>query len=196
MNFAQALLFISLVSNVIAYSIYIGFIVKNKIKPHGVTYLVWAIILVLNFAIQLTSGVGISALLLGLNFLGCCVIFFFSWKKGYINYDRLDWLCFTLAIFAIILWLISNTPIYSVILSCIIDLLAIIPSFRKSFRLPWDDSPIAYWTSGTEYLISLPSYQIFSLITLMYPVCLITLDFTYSIFIMVRRFQLKAKPLA
>jgi hypothetical protein len=191
MAFPHILLLISLISNVIAYSIYIGFIVKNKIKPHGVTYLVWAIILGLNFTIQLTSGVGISSLLLGLNVLGCCIVFTLCYKKGYVNYDRLDWLCFALAIFAITLWLITKTPIYSVILSCLIDLLALLPSFRKSFKLPWDDSPIAYWTSGAEYLISLPSYQIFSLVTLLYPVCLITLDFTYSIFIMVRRFQLK-----
>jgi len=195
MPLAKILLYLGAISALVAYVIYIALIVKNKIKPHGITYLVWAIILGLNFVIQLTSGVGLGSILLGCNFFGCFLIFLLCYKKGYINYDKLDWLCFGLAILAVILWLISKTPIYSVILSCVIDFLALLPSFRKSFSKPWDDSPIAYWTSALEYLASLPSYNVFSVITLLYPVCIITLDFSYSILIAIRRLMLKTKPL-
>ena len=191
MSFYQILLYISIVSNIIAYTIYLGFIIKNKIKPHGITYLVWAIILGLNFIIQIVSGVGISSALLGFNFIGCFLIFILCYKKGYINYDKLDWICFGLAILAVVVWIISKTPIYSVILSCVIDLLALIPSFRKSFSKPWDDSPIAFWTSGAEYLISLPSYNIYSVVSLLYPVFVLSIDFIYAIFISIRRLQLK-----
>jgi hypothetical protein len=193
MSFPKILLLLALTSNVIAYIIYISILYKNKIKAHGLTYLVWAIILGLNFAIQIASGVGISSILLGLNFFGCCIVCIILWRKNLIHYDRLDWICFCLAIIAVILWLSTKTPIYSVVLSCIIDFLAFIPSFRKSFRFPWDDSPIVYWTSGAEYLLSIPSYSSFSVINLLYPACLIILDFGYSIFIAVRRHQLKPR---
>jgi hypothetical protein len=166
MDFFKILLFASLVSAIIAYTLYIRLIAKNQIKPHGVTYLVWSIILGLNFVIQLKSGVGISAFFLGVNFLGCGLVFLFCLIKGHVRYDKLDWFCFALAIIAILLWLFATTPLYSVILSCVIDFFAIFPSFRKSFKDPWEDSPIAYWIAALEYLFSIPSYQVFSIITL------------------------------
>jgi hypothetical protein len=140
---------------------------------------------------QLVSGVGISSILLGTNLLGCAIVFFWCIRKEYVNYDRLDWTCLILAIFAIILWLITKTPLYSVILSCVIDLLAFFPSFRKSFHKPKDDSALTFIISGFEYIFSFPSYQIFSFLVLLYPVCVVTLDLSYAVMIIIRRTQQK-----
>jgi hypothetical protein len=191
MNFSKILLVLSVVSNLTAYVIYFRLILKNKIKPHAITYLVWTIILGLNFIIQISSGVGVGSILLGTNFAGCLIIFLLCYIKNYIVYDKIDWLCFALAIFTVILWLITKTPIYSVILSCVIDLLALLPSFRKSYRKPWEDSALVYFISGSEYLLSFPSYGVISFIVLLYPVCVVTFDFAYSIMIIIRRLQLK-----
>ncbi len=195
MNFPEILLLLASISNIIAYGIYFVVIFKNKIKPHPVTYLVWSLILSLNFLIQIFSGVGVGSILLGLNALGCILIFGLCLYKGYRQYDKIDLVCLTLAIIAIVLWIFTNQPLYSAILSCIIDVLAFIPSFRKSFAKPFDDSPIVYWTSGAEYLASLPSYQVFSLVVLLYPVTVLTLDFAYAGFILIRRLQLKSKTI-
>lgn len=192
MNFPKILLFLSVVSNLTVYVIYFRLILKNKIKPHAITYLVWSIILGLNFFIQLSSGVGIGSILLGTNLTGCFIIFLLCYTKNYIVYDKIDWLCFALAIFTVLLWLVTKIPIYSVILSCIIDFLALLPSFRKSFKKPQEDAALAFFVSGFEYLLSLPSYGIFSFVVLLYPACVLTLDFSYAIMITVRRMQLKA----
>lgn len=191
MTIPKILLYLSVSSNLIAYGVYFYFIFKNKIKPHAITYLVWSIILGLNLAILIRSGVGLGTVLIATNFLGCAGIFFICLFKKYIVYDKWDWLCFGLAILAVLLWLLTNTPIYSVVLSCIIDFLALLPSFRKSFNKPNEDSSLTFFISGLEYLLSLPSYGIFSLVTLLYPVTVLTLDFSYSLLIFVRRIQIK-----
>jgi hypothetical protein len=193
MTIPKILLFLSVASNLTAYGIYFSLILRNKIKPHAITYLVWSIILSLNFFIQLSSGVGISSILLATNLTGCFIIFILCLTKGLMIYDKIDWLCFFLAIVTVILWLVTKTPIYSVILSCVIDLLALLPSYRKSFNKPNEDSALTFFISGAEYLLSLPSYGVFSFLILLYPVCVLTLDFSYSAMIVIRRIQLKPK---
>ncbi len=191
MPLATIFLTLAAISNVIGYGVYLWMIIKNKIKPHGITYLIWSIIVGLNFTIQVISGVGKGAALLGINFAGCTLVFIFCYLKKHIAYDRIDWVCFFLAIFAVILWLLTKTPIYSVILSCIIDILAILPSFRKTFNKPYEDSALLFFISGLEYLMSFPSYQIISFIVILYPAFVISADFSYAGFMFVRRVQTK-----
>lgn len=193
MNFVRLLLFLSVASNITAYVIYLYSIFKNKIKPHAFTFLAWSLILGVNFFVQLFSGVGESSILLGTNLLGCFIIFVLCIIKGYTSYDKIDWLCLFLAVVAIILWLITKIPLYSVILSCIIDLLAFLPSFRKSFHKPNDDSALTFFISGFEYLLSFPAYKVFSFVVLLYPVTVLTLDFVYAGMVVLRRVQLRNK---
>lgn len=189
MALAQILLILSATCTVVGYFVYFWMIAKNKIKPHAITYLVWTIIVGLNFFIQLLSGVGKGSVLLGINFAGCLLVFIICFIKKHVVYDKWDWICFALAIFAVILWLLTKTPIYSVVLSCIIDLLAILPSFRKAFTKPREDSALSFFISGLEYLLSFPAYQALSFVILLYPVFVIIIDFTYTGFMLVRRLQ-------
>jgi hypothetical protein len=191
MSLASILLALAALSNIIGYGFYFWLIIKDKIKPHGITYLIWSIIVGLNFAVQVISGVGKGSALLGINFAGCVIVFLFCYFKKHIVYDRIDWVCFSLAIFAVILWLVTKTPFYSVILSCVIDFFAILPSFRKSFTKPREDSAFLFFISGLEYLLSFPSYQVMSFVTLLYPVFVIAIDFSYTALMLVRRRQIK-----
>lgn len=192
MTLPQILLILAAASNIIGYGIYFWMIINGKIKPHAITYLVWSIIVGLNFLIQVLSGVGEGSALLGINFVGCFFVFILCFFKKLIIYDRLDWICFFLAIFAVALWLITKTPLYSVILSCIIDLLAILPSFRKAIIKPREDSALLFFISGLEYLFSFPAYQAMSFVILLYPVFVVIVDFSYTGLMVVRRMQLGA----
>jgi hypothetical protein len=187
----QALLVLSVVSNTIAYAVYVWQILKNKIRPHAVTFLVWSVIMLINLVVQIISEVGWAWLLLASNFLWCFVIFILAYHQSGLKYDSLDKTCLFLALTTILLWLVTSTPLYSVILSCLIDALAIFPSFRKSFRKPGEDSSFTFFISGTEYLISLPSYKSFSFISVTYPVWVMLVDFSYAGYILIRRLQLK-----
>lgn len=191
MSFIKILLFLAVASNLIATVFYIFSIYRNKIKPHAFTFLVWFIVLTINFLAQVTSGVGIGSILLATNLLGCLIVFIYCVKKGYTQYDRTDWICLGLGILTIILWLVTKTPLYSVILSCVIDVFAFLPSFRKSYRKPGEDSALLFFISGFEYLLTFPSYNVYSFVVLAYPIVVLSLDFSYAALIMVRRWQLK-----
>jgi len=191
MSFAKILLFLSIASNITATSYYIYSIYRIRIKPHAFTFIIWSIELGINLAVQTFSGVGWGAILLATNFLGCLIVFLYCIKKGYIQYDKLDWLCLILGLLAIALWFITKHPIYSVILSCIIDFFAFLPSFRKSFRKPFEDSALLFFVAGLEYLMTFPSYKVYSFLVLAYPIVVLCLDLSYACMISIRRFQLK-----
>lgn len=193
MIFPKILLALSVGSNITATVIYLYSIFHNKVKPHSFTFLIWSIILAINFAAQIFSGVGWSSVLLASNFLACVIIFIACLKKGYTEHDTKDIICLVLGILAIALWLITKQPLYSIILSCVIDLFAFIPSFRKSFRKPHEDSAATYYISGLEYIFSFPSYQVFSLVALLYPIWVVLIDFSYASLIAIRRLQIKNK---
>ncbi len=187
MNLSTVLLALSIITNIAAYIIYLRLIFKNKIKPHAFTFLTWTLLVSVNFVVQVTSGVGESSLLLACNALFSAIIFIACIIKGYTNYDRTDWLCLGLAIMSIILWIITNTPLYSVILTCFVDLFGMIPSFRKSFRRPYEDSALTFFISGMEFIFSFPSYQVYSFLVLLYPILVMSLDFGYAGMIWIRR---------
>lgn len=191
MEISRILLSLAVVSNVTAYAIYLRGIFKNTVKPHAFTFLVWSLILSINFLIQIFSGVGIGSILLATNLLGCGIVFICCIAKGYDEHDNIDIACLVLGILAIILWVITKTPLYAAILSCVIDVLAFTPSFRKSFRKPGEDSAVTFFVSGFEYLFSIPAYKVFSFLVLLYPVCVLSLDFGYAIMIVIRRMQMK-----
>ena len=187
----KILLGLAVASNLTAMAIYLRAVFRNRIRPHAFTFLVWSIILGVNFAAQIYAGVGTSSILLGTNLLACLIIFSACLKKGYTAHDNKDIISLALGLAAIALWLATKHPLYSVILSCIIDLFAFIPSFRKSYRKPGEDSALAYYVSALEYLLSFPSYQVFSLTALLYPIWVLLIDASYATLIVARNRQLK-----
>jgi len=73
----------------------------------------------------------------------------------------------------------------------LIDIFAFVPSFRKSFKKPNEDSAFTFFVSGLEYVFSFPAYSVFSFLVLAYPITILTLDFAYAGLIAIRRKQLK-----
>lgn len=190
MHFSYVFLALAVLSNIVANAIYLRNLWLKKIKPHTFTFLVWSIILGLNFFIQLFNGVEWGVAILAANFLGCVTIFTVCVWHGYIKYDWLDWVSLSLALLAILVWLLTKTPWYSVIISCFIDIFAFLPSFRKSFSRPYEDSALTFFISSLEYVFSFPSYGIFSWLVLLYPITVASLDILYAFMIWIRRYQL------
>ena len=193
MSLIQFLLFLAIVTNIAAYLIYLYGMFKGSVKPHALTFLSWSIITSINFFVQYYSQVGESSFLLGVNALFCFIIFVYCLIKGEAKYDTIDWVCLLLAIVTIVLYVISKTPLYSVLLSCLIDIFAFVPSFRKSFKKPNEDSALTFFVSGLEYVFSFPAYGVFSFLVLAYPITILTLDFAYAGLIAIRRRQLKGR---
>lgn len=64
---------------------------------------------------------------------------------------------------------VTRDPLLSVILAGVIDVVAFIPTFRKSWRKPWQENLSAYAIANVKLLLSLFALSHVSVVTAFYP---------------------------
>ncbi len=96
-----------------------------------------------------------------------------SLKWGERTITRGDWLAMSLSLLAVIPWLFTRNPLWSVILITMIDVVAYYPTVRKSWNKPQEESMTTYALSSLEYGLSVPAMRTANLTTLLYPLAII-----------------------
>ncbi len=175
----------------VSYTIYIRDIRRGTTKPHAFSWLIWASLTAIAFGAQVSDGGGAGTWVTGFSAVISFGIFGVAILTGERNITSSDWACLWGAIFAGILWAITDNPLLAVLLITVIDALGFIPTFRKSFHRPLEETMLAYALSGTKYALALAALANFSLITALYPASLVIMNALFVAMLIVRREQLK-----
>jgi len=183
------LAYLSIVIGIIGYIPYFRGIFSGKTKPHAFSWLVWSLLVGITFAAQLTSGGGAGAWVTGFTATVCFIIFLLSFAKGDKHFILFDWVALGMALLALALWRVTNDPTLSVILLTLTDALSFLPTLRKGFYKPHEDSPILWALTVTKWTLSMFALQSFSLVTLLYPVYLIIINAFFTVLLIVRKKQ-------
>ncbi|MFA6437150.1 MAG: hypothetical protein WC242_03230 [Candidatus Paceibacterota bacterium] len=162
-------------------------IISKKTHPHSFTWLIWAI----------TQGTATAALWCGKGGFGvisptigtCSIIFIFllSLRYGEKNITRSDIICLTVAILAILVWWLLNNPLISVILVCLIDAIAFIPTFRKSYNHPWSEKLSAWEVGVIASIFGILAISNYNALTLPYLLMTLLSSIIFSLFLIIRR---------
>jgi hypothetical protein len=176
-----------------SYSFYFRDIFKRQTKPHALTWFVWAILNSLIFIEQYTHDAGAGAWVTGTAALANIIIFFLSFKYGERSITKLDWLCLGIAIPVIGLWLLQTNDALTIILACAIFIIGFIPTLRKSYQKPGDETAITFGLNGTKFLIALFALSSFTMTTAFYPLVLAIVNILFVIYLLSRRNTLKYK---
>ncbi len=190
MNFKVLLGIISTLITFIGFAFYFKDILAHKTKPHAFSWFIWSILIGVAFFGQISDNAGPGAWSLGISAVLCFGVFIFALKQGEKNIVKSDWISFIGALVSIILWLITKTPLFSVILVMIIDALAFYPTFRKSYFKPYSETLITYVLSVTKLVISLFALTNVSIITALYPLYLILANGSFAVMLVIRRKKL------
>lgn len=131
--------------------------IKGKTKPNRVTWMLWALAPMIAFFASLSEGVGLSAIMTFMVGFGPLIVFLASFvnRKAYWNITRLDILCGSLAILALILWIITGTGNIAITLSILADLIAGIPTVVKAWKFPETESTNVYRNAALSAIITL-----------------------------------------
>lgn len=181
----------SLVIASLSYLFYITDILRRKTKPHAFTWLVWAIVASTVYIIMLSEGAGPGAWINGYAALACGIIFLFALKYGERNIVMADWLFLSGAIIAYGIWLVTKQAIVSVILLAVIDILCFLPTFRKSYHKPAEETASMYWLTAIEYSLSVLAVERFVFVNVFYPLFVVVIYGLFAIILYVRRYQLR-----
>jgi len=172
---------------IISYSLYFRDIFKGQTKPHALTWLIWAILNSVIFIEQYSHDAGAGAWVTGVAALANIIIFLLSFKYGERSITRLDWLCLAIAIPAIGLWVQQIDSAITIILACAIFIIGFIPTFRKSFRKPHEETVITFGLNGTKFFIALFALSSFTITTALYPFVLGFMNIFFVAFLLARR---------
>lgn len=174
----------------ISYVPYFKDVFAGKTKPHAFSWLVWGVLNAVIFAGQVADGGGAGAWVVGFTAVVTLGIFVLSLKKGEKDIRLFDWFCLVAAGLAIIPWIVTENPLASVILITIIDLLGFIPTIRKSYHEPHQETLVTYVLSTVKYFFGIVALQNYSAVTLVFPIAMVAIHIIFITLLVVRRKQL------
>ncbi|MBI5470188.1 hypothetical protein HY968_02600 [Candidatus Kaiserbacteria bacterium] len=151
-------------------AIYYRSIFHRETKPHLYTHLVWAIVAFVVFAGQFVSGAGPGSWAIGISAFFLLGTVTLSVKFGTTDITRSDTFALCAALFTIVPWILTNNPLWSVVLATLIDAWAILPTFRKTWNDPYSESLSSWVIAEGKLACAFAALSTYSLTTWFYPV--------------------------
>ncbi len=170
---------------------YLRDIIRQRVKPHPYTWLVWSIVSCIVFFGQVAKGAGIGALPTAAAEIFTIIIFFFSLRYGFKNIRKIDTVFLVIALLGLIPWVLTKDPTISVIIAVSIDLIAFTPTLRKTWSHPNTETPLLYSMNVLRHILMLMSLQAYNLATVLHSIVMITTNaiMTGIIFLRKKRVQ-------
>ena len=188
----EAIAVIAVILTLIGYSQYIRTMVQGITTPHMFSWLIWASLTAIAFFAQISDNAGPGAWITGLSAAISFFIFFYAFFKGQRDITKSDCITFITACSAIPVWLITENPFWSVIMITIIDALGFYPTFRKSWNKPHEENLFHYFTAGLKFVLAVIAIDHYSVVTTLYPLSLVVMNFLFLTLVIIRRARLKA----
>src|SRR5580698_6967273 len=138
-----------------AYIIYIHSTLKNKIKPHAFSWLLWTFTTAVVFTAQVMKGGGAGSWSTGFTCTVCLAIGIISLFKYDKAYSRSDIIFISVALLALLPWFFTKNPTASVVLIASIDVLGYGPTLRKSYYYPDEEKAISFGLNSAKHIVSL-----------------------------------------
>lgn len=177
---------------IVSYTFYFRDILKKGTKPHAFTWLIWGLLNGITFTGQLSAGGGAGSWPLGFTALAMLCIFVFALLRGEKDIRPFDWFCLVAAILSIVPWLLTNDPVWSIVLVTLIDLLGFLPTVRKVIKKPFEETLITHAINTFKYLLILLALENYNLATSLFPATILVADFMLVLLIVNRRKTLAA----
>lgn len=171
----------------LAFVPYVRSIRQGRTRPHVFSWLIWGSSTCVVFTAQLADGGGLGAWPIGVSGLITLYIAGLAYQQARtsgespVQITRSDWLFFSLAVFALPLWLITANPLWAVLLLTLVDVLGFVPTFRKAYRFPYEEQLLFYMLITLRNLLALAALQHYSVTTVIFP---LVIAFTCMLFIL------------
>lgn len=182
---------IAVILTFIAYIPYYRDILKGKTHPHIYSWSLWGLLTVLLVALQIKGGAGPATWVTAAAGLLCIGVVVLSLKSGKKDITKSDTVTAILSLIAIGFWLIANQPIISIILVIVADMLAFIPTVRKSWNKPHGETLSLYVTNAIRFSLALAAVETYTFLSTSWIIVWATGNALFSIMLIIRRHQIK-----
>ncbi len=173
----ESLAFIAVILAIIGNISYLRDIFRGRVKPHPYTWFIWTIVSLVTFFGQLAKGAGIGALPTGVAEAFTIIIFLFSLKYLFMgkagHIKKIDTYFLIAALLGLIPWILTSDPTISVIVVVSIDVIAFIPTLRKTWMHPDTERPLLYEMNILRHILTLFSLNAYNVATTLHSIAMI-----------------------
>ncbi len=166
---------------------YIRDIFKKKTTPHMYSWFLWGLLQIIGAVAIVIKGGGYGAVELSVGSIFCFYIFSLSFKYGTKNITRLDTICLFLAIFTILIWILTKDPLHAILLISIIDFIAFVPTYRKGFKEPYSETVSNYFISALASSFAILALSVYSFTNVFYLATLVFTNVVFAFLLLYRR---------
>lgn len=160
--------YLSLVAVTLTFLAYIPYyrdILHNKTHPHVYSWSLWGLLTVLIVALQIKGDAGSAIYVTAAAGLLCIGVVVLGIKNGKRDITPSDTVVAILGLIAIGFWLIVKQPVISVLLVVVADLLAFLPTVRKSWSKPRSETLSLYVTNTLRFFLALLAIKEYTILS-------------------------------
>lgn len=170
---------------------YIRDVIKGNVKPHPYTWFVWSLVSCIVFFGALEKGAGLGTIPILASEIFTVLIFLFSLKNGFKKIRKVDNLYLATCLLGLIPWYLTQDPTISVVIAVSIDLLAFIPTIRKTWDEPQSENAILYFTNFVRHILIMFSLGTYNIATTLHSIAMIVTNLlmTFLIYLKPKLFR-------
>ena len=134
----EKIIFIGVLINLIGILWYIRSIFYSGTKPNLVSWFIWALAPFIGVFLQLKAGAGLSVLGTLMAGFGPFLVLLFSLfkKNSFWKIKTFDVICGLIALFSLVLYILTHNLGISILFAILSDFLAYIPTILKTYKFP------------------------------------------------------------
>jgi len=166
------------------YLPYLLGVIKRTLHPHAFSWIIFTVITATVSAAQFSEGAGAGAWATGATAMTTFLIACFALRNGGYRITHFDTFSLVGALVAIPVWVLSDNPLLAVIILTAIEALGFLPTYRKAWQHPRDESQLAFSLTILKYFLALGAMQAYSFTTVLFPLALVV----FSLLLLVETF--------
>lgn len=151
-------------------------IAGGRTRPRLFSWVIWTLLGIIATTAAYTGGELPSAALTAAATVETGSIVALGWKYGNRDFERLDAFCLAGVLGGLALWAAFHSPLLGLTAALAIDVLAAIPTVRHAWRKPHEEAAVAYVMCAVASLCVLAAMPEYTLMGLLYPVYLLTVN--------------------
>lgn len=187
MDYKILLGILTILIGLVSYSFYFRDIFKGKTKPDAFSWLIWGFLASIIFFAQIIKGGGAGAWVTALTAFMCLLIAITTFLRGDGRIKVIDAVSLSGAAVGIFLWKYTNDPLAAVILITTVDMVGFVPTFKKSFRNPYEETVITFSLNGLKFAVAFAALQSFNTVTWLYPAANVLMNGSLVTMLLLRR---------
>jgi len=179
---------------IVGYWLYFRSIFRGETKPHLFTWFTYFLIDIIVFAAQVVKGGGPGTWVTLTGVVGTLGVSLLALRFGEKHITKGDWASFIAAFFAIVLWRATNDPLIAVVIATVINFLAVLPTIRKSYLNPYQESVSIWALDIVRFALGIVALASLNMATILFPLGIITANLVLLGTILIRRRILTPPP--